>query len=116
MGLLDKLKEGADQAMGLAGQAVDRARDEAKELSLKRQLGSAQEDLGRIALELVEEGALTHPKLAPAVDRVRALREELAAVSAGRTAETAKTAEEKQPASSSARSQPDPTGDGGVEG
>jgi hypothetical protein len=108
MGLLDRLKEGADQAMGLAGQAVDRARDEAKDLNLKRQLGSAQEDLGRITFELVEEGAVSHPKLTPAVERIRALREESAAVNAGRTAETV---EEKQAAPSSAGSQPDPTGD-----
>jgi hypothetical protein len=84
MGFLDKLKEGADQAKGLANQAVDRARDEAKELNLKRQIAGAEGELGRAAFELVDEGAVSHPSLEEPAERIRTLRAELAALQEGR--------------------------------
>lgn len=86
MGFLDKLKEGAGQAKDLAGQAVDRAKDEAKELNLKRQVGNAEEELGRVAFRLVEQGAISHPDLAAGVEQIRSLKAELEALQASQTA------------------------------
>lgn len=77
MGFLDKLREGADQAKELAGQAVDRAKEEAKELQLKRQISAAEGELGRLAFALVDQGAISHPSLSGPAERIRALRGEL---------------------------------------
>ncbi|MFN8187019.1 MAG: hypothetical protein U0R69_08065 [Gaiellales bacterium] len=101
MGFLDKLKEGADQAKELAGQAVDRARDEAKELNLKRQIAGAEGDLGRATFELLEQGAVSHAALSEPAERVRTLRAELTAIqeaqeSDGETGESADSAGEEQ--------------------
>ena len=77
MGFLDKLKEGAEQAKDLAAAAAERAKDEAKELSLKRQLGNEREALGEKVYALVEEGAISHADLGPHVTRIRELTAEL---------------------------------------
>jgi len=82
VGFLDKLKEGAEQAKEMAGQAVDRAKEEARELNLKRQIANAEEELGRAAFNLVESGEVTHAKLTPGVQRISDLAAELAALEA----------------------------------
>ena len=83
MSWLDKVKQGAGQAKTIASQAAERAKDEAKELSLKRQIGSEEEALGRVAVGLVERGELSHAELTPGVERVKALRAELDEIRAG---------------------------------
>jgi hypothetical protein len=80
MGFVDKLKAGAEQAKDLAGQAAAKAKEEAKELALKRELGQEEGELGRKTFDLVESGALSHPDLAETVERIRSLKEELAAL------------------------------------
>jgi hypothetical protein len=77
MGFLDKLKEGAEQAKDLAAAAAERAKDEAKELSLKRQIGSEREALGEKVYVLVEEGTISHADLDPHVAKIRELTAEL---------------------------------------
>ena len=77
MSWLDKVKQGAEQAKTIASQAAERAKDEAKELGLKRQIGSEEEALGRVAVGLVERGELTHAELTPGVERIKALRAQL---------------------------------------
>jgi hypothetical protein len=77
MGFLDKLKEGAEQAKDLAATAAERAKDEAKELSLKRQLGNEREALGEKAYSLVEQGAISHPDLESHVAKIRELTAEV---------------------------------------
>jgi hypothetical protein len=78
MGFLDKAKEVAEQAKGLAGEAAERAKQEAKELQLKRELGQAHEELGKVAFELAETGAIAHPELDPTVGRIRRIRSDIA--------------------------------------
>jgi hypothetical protein len=85
MGFLDRLKEGAGQAKELAGQAVDRAKEEAKELQLKREIGQAQGDLGRTVFDLAEKGELSHAALGGHVERIRALQAELGELEAGKS-------------------------------
>lgn len=80
MGFLDKLKEGAEQAKDLAASAAERAKDEAKELSLKRQIGNEHEALGAKAISLVEQGAISHPELEPHVAKIKELTAELEAI------------------------------------
>lgn len=76
MGLLDKVKAGA-------GQAIDKAKEEAKELQLKRELNNAFEDLGKAAFERMESGEVTAPGLSDRAERVRSLKAQLAALQAG---------------------------------
>jgi hypothetical protein len=87
VGFLDKLKEGAEQAKEMAGQAVDRAKEEARELNLKRQIANAEEELGRAAFDLVDQGAVSHPQLAEGVEAIRRLRAELAGLQASQKGE-----------------------------
>ncbi len=93
MGFLDKLKSGAGEAAELAGQAAGqakdlagktaaRARQEAKELQLKRELGEAYDEFGQTAFVLWEKGEIASPHLESRARRIRALRDELAAVQA----------------------------------
>jgi hypothetical protein len=72
MGLLDKAKAAAEQATTMA-------KEGAHELQVKRDLSGEYSALGKLAFELYEEGDLTHPKLEEKVERIRALRAELAA-------------------------------------
>jgi hypothetical protein len=86
MGFLDKIKEGAGTAKDMAAAAAERAKEEAKELNLKRQIGNEQEALGAKAFELVESGAISHPDLAPGVERIRGLKAELEGIQAAQAA------------------------------
>jgi hypothetical protein len=82
VGLLDKLKEGAGQAKDMAVQAAERAKDEAKELNLKRQVNNEEEALGAKVFELVERGELTHADLTAGVEKIRSLKAEIEALAA----------------------------------
>jgi hypothetical protein len=86
MGLLDKVKSGAgdlaSKAKEGAGDLAAKAKEEAKELQLKRDLGSAHEELGEKTFALVESGAISHSELEPAVARVRDLKQQIEALSA----------------------------------
>lgn len=88
MGFMDKLKAGAEEAAGLAGQAAgqakelaektaSRAKQEARELQLKRELNDAYDDLGRTAFELWEAGEIKSPLLESRAGRIKGLREQL---------------------------------------
>lgn len=88
MGFIDKLKAGAGEAAGLAGQAAgqakglaektaSRAKQEARELQLKRDLNDAYDDLGRTAFELWEAGDIQSPLLESRAGRIKSLREQL---------------------------------------
>jgi hypothetical protein len=82
MGLLDKMKAGVDQAKTMAEVGVAKAKDEAKELQLKRELSQAFAELGKAAFEQLESGALTAAALDAGAERIRSLRAELAALGA----------------------------------
>lgn len=101
MGFLDKVKAGAEQAKEMAGAAADKAKQEAKELQLKRELNDAFEDLGKATFERIESGELSAPGLASRADRIRSVKAQLAAL--GEPAAAAEPSEpepSEQPASS----------------
>jgi hypothetical protein len=83
MGFLDKVKQGAEQAKTMASHAAERAKEEAKELNLKRQISNEEEALGRVVFGLVERGELSHAEVTPGVERIRALRAELEEIQTG---------------------------------
>jgi hypothetical protein len=70
MGLLDKVKSQAEQAAVKAKEGV-------QELQLKRELGQAHEELGKLTVELADAGELTHDRLAPLVAKVHELQAKL---------------------------------------
>ena len=57
--------------------AATRAKDEARELRQKRELGQAYTELGQTAYALWEQGDLTHPSVTSRAERVRTLKEQL---------------------------------------
>ncbi len=63
MGFLDKAKAAAEQAAVKAKEGVE-------EVQSKRELSQAYGDLGRAAYRLASSGQISHPELAPLVDRI----------------------------------------------
>ena len=111
MGLMDKLKAGAEQAKDLAGEAAARAKDEARDLQTKRELGQAYDELGKTVFDLSEKGELTHASLEPHVAKIRGLKEQLAQRAASAQQEAA--ASETPPAAEAEGAAP--AGDDGAE-
>ena len=70
MGVLDKVK-------AAAGQATTKAQDGVATMQNKRKLTQAYAELGRTTFELVQSGELTHPRLSPTVERIRAAKAQL---------------------------------------
>jgi len=68
MGLLDKAKAAAVEATAKAKEGVE-------DVQLKRELSQAYNELGKIAFELVESHAITHPRLETVAEKIRALNE-----------------------------------------
>jgi hypothetical protein len=85
---LDRLKDAT-------GVVATKAREGIEELQTKHELSQAYSDLGRTTADLVESGAVTHPDLAAPVEKIKALKAELAAKAA--ETETAKTTEPAEP-------------------
>ena len=99
MGLLDKVKSQAEQAASKAKEGV-------QEVQVKRELGQAYDELGKLAFELVEKGEIAHERLTPHVEKVRDLKARLEEhapaatepVAGARPAEQEKPAAEQPPA------------------
>jgi hypothetical protein len=70
MGLLDKVKAGAEQA-------ASSAQKQAQTVATKRELGQAYADLGKTAFGLVDRGEISHGDLAAGVDHIRELQARL---------------------------------------
>ena len=68
MGLLDKAKAAAVEATAKAKEGVE-------DVQLKRELGQAYNELGKVAFELVEGSDISHPKLETVAAKIRALNE-----------------------------------------
>ena len=81
MGFLDKAKSAAEQAAHKAKEGAEFAAQKAKEtgetVQTKRDLGSAFDELGHKAFDLVGSGAISHEELAPLVARIRELQAKL---------------------------------------
>ncbi|WP_249011803.1 hypothetical protein [Conexibacter sp. DBS9H8] len=71
MGLIEKLKEGAEQA-------TNRARESVRETQLRHDLTRAYGELGRATFALLEHGGLEHEGLRPGVEHIRELETQLA--------------------------------------
>jgi hypothetical protein len=87
MGLLDKAKAAAEQAAA-------KAKEGAEELQTKRALWTAYGDLGKLTVELVDRGEVSHPELETKVAEIRRLRAES---NGDGDAETAAPATSEQP-------------------
>ncbi|HUB77132.1 MAG TPA: hypothetical protein VL977_08740 [Solirubrobacteraceae bacterium] len=71
MGLVDKIKAGAEQA-------GNKARETAQEVQTKRELEKAHTELGKAAFALVDRGEISHDELSAGVDHIRELQARLA--------------------------------------
>jgi hypothetical protein len=87
MGFLDKAKQAAEQATAKAKEGVE-------DVQAKRELSQSYNELGKIAFELVQSNEISHPRLEPVAEKIRALnaRERgdaaFAGAAAGGTSET----------------------------
>ena len=63
MGFMDKAKAAAEQAATKAKEGVE-------DVTNKRDLGQAYQELGRVAYELVKRGEISHAELTPLAERV----------------------------------------------
>lgn len=70
MGIVDKLKAGAEQT-------ATKARETAQELQTKRELGQAYSDLGKTAFGLADRNEISHADLAAGVDHIKELQARL---------------------------------------
>src|SRR4051794_25952065 len=66
-----------DKAKAAATQAAARAKQGAEDLQLKVDLGSAYDDLGKAAFELIEQGKIAHPDLDAPAAKVREVRQKM---------------------------------------
>jgi hypothetical protein len=71
MGLVDKLKAGAEQA-------VVKGRETAQDLQTKKELGTAYSDLGKATFALADRGEISHSELSAGVDHIKELQARLA--------------------------------------
>ncbi len=84
MGFLDKAKSAAAEAAQKAKEGAEFAAQKAKEtgetVQTKRDIGSAFDELGHKAFDLVESGAIAHGELTPLVEKIRDLQAKLEAI------------------------------------
>jgi hypothetical protein len=80
MGIVDKLKAGAEQA-------GNKARETAQEVQTKRELAQAYSDLGKTAFGLADRGEVSHGELTAGVDHIKELQARLAGDGASEAAE-----------------------------
>ena len=80
-----------DRLKDATGVVATKAREGIEELQTRQELSRAYSDLGRTTAELVESGAVSHPDLTAAVEKIKALKAELAAASATETEPPAST-------------------------
>ena len=76
MGLLDRVKAGAEQA-------ASTAQRQAQIVQTKRELGQAYTDLGKTAFGLAQRGELTHSELTAGIEHVTELQSRLTGLEGG---------------------------------
>ena len=67
-----------DKARAAAVDVSTKAREGARDVQAKHELGQAYTELGKLAFDLVEKGELSHPAFTDELERIRTLRAELA--------------------------------------
>lgn len=75
MGLLDRVKAGAEQA-------ASQAQRQAQIVQTKRELSQSYNDLGKTVYGLVERGEVSHGDLSAGVERIKELEARLAGAGA----------------------------------
>lgn len=70
MGLLDKAKSAAETATSKAKEGIG-------DVQMKRELGQAYDELGKLAFELHDAGEIVHGRLNELVGRIRKLKGDL---------------------------------------
>lgn len=70
MGLLDRVKAGAEQA-------ASQAQRQAQIVQTKRELSNAYHELGKKVHDLVSRGEVSHPELSTAADHINELQARL---------------------------------------
>ncbi|MGO9977235.1 MAG: hypothetical protein ACLP01_31405 [Solirubrobacteraceae bacterium] len=73
MGFMDKAKAAAEQA-------VTKTKEGVEDVTNKRDLGQAYQELGRVAYELIKRGEITHTELAPLAERISEIDAKIAPV------------------------------------
>lgn len=63
-----------DRAKSAAGTASTKAREGVEDVKTKRELGETYDKLGKLTVELVEGGEISHEKLTPMVEKVKELK------------------------------------------
>ena len=71
MGFMDKAKSAAESA-------ASKTREGVEDLKAKRELGETFDSLGKLTFELAESGEISHDKITPLVEKIKALKAELA--------------------------------------
>ena len=77
MGFMDKVKSTVKSG---AEQAATKAQQEYERVQTRREISQAYEDLGAKAFDLAERGDLSHADLNADVERIKTLKEQLAAI------------------------------------
>ncbi len=67
-----------DRAKNVAEKTATKTREGVEDMKAKRELGETYDSLGKLVVELVEKGEISNEKLTPLVDKVKALKAELA--------------------------------------
>jgi hypothetical protein len=80
MGLLDKAKQAAEQA-------VTKTKEGVEDVQTKRELSQAYTDLGKSTYELIGSGEISNPRLDAAAAKIKALTEKLAAAGGSTTSD-----------------------------
>jgi hypothetical protein len=68
MGLLDKAKSAAESATSKAKEGIG-------DVQVKRELGQAYDELGKVAYDLADAGQIAHERLDELVARIRNLKD-----------------------------------------
>ena len=67
-----------DRAKNVAEKTASKTREGVEDMKAKRELGETYDSLGKLVAELVESGEISNEKLTPLVEKVKALKVELA--------------------------------------
>ena len=67
-----------DRAKNVAEKTATKTREGVEDMKSKRELGETYDSLGKLVVELVDSGEISNEKLTPLVEKVKALKAELA--------------------------------------
>jgi hypothetical protein len=68
-----------DKAKSMAQQTATKTKEAAEDMKTKRELGETFDSLGKLTFELAESGEISHEKITPLVEKIKALKAALEA-------------------------------------